>query len=221
MTRSTQAPVVAPVDAEAAVDGAGAAVPGADKPLRADARRNRDTLLETAAALFEQRGIEVPLEEIARQAEGRHRHAVPALPDPRRAHRGRLPARGRDALQRRRRAARRPRIRDAALAAWMRSFAVYVARKRGMATALKSMMGVDSELFTQSRQSIQHAIDTLVTRPWQAGRIRGDVDPADLLRALSGICMANDQPGFSEQTARIVDLLLDGLRYGAPNPVRA
>ena len=79
----------------------------------------------------------------------------------------------------------------------------------------------DSELFAQSRKSIQDAIDTLVHAAVQAGRIRSDADPVDLLRALSGICMANDQPGFSDQTARIVDLLLDGLRYGAPNPVRA
>ncbi len=250
MTRSTQAPdaasvaidpaVVDPVADASALDGPGVdgpgvdgpgvdgpgvdgAVPGGagtDRPLRADARRNRETLLETAAALFEERGIEVPLEEIARQAKVgigtlyRHFPTRDVLIEAAYRREVAILCSGVDELL----AAEDP---DAALASWMRSFAVYVARKRGMATALKSMMGVDSELFTQSRQSIQDSINTLVTAAVQAGRIRRDADPTDLLRALSGICMANDQPGFSEQTGRIVDLLLDGLRYGAPNPVRA
>jgi AcrR family transcriptional regulator len=36
--------------------------------LRADARRNRDQLVEAAAALFAERGPDVPMEEIARRA---------------------------------------------------------------------------------------------------------------------------------------------------------
>ena len=51
-----------------------------------------------------------------------------------------------------------------------------------------------------------------------AGAIRSDVEAADLLRAMSGICMASDQPGWQDQARRLVDLLLDGLRYGAPAP---
>ena len=107
---------------------------------------------------------------------------------------------------------------DAALATWMRSFAGYVARKRGMATALKSVMGHDNELFTQSYERILTSITTLVQAAVESGTIRSDVDPADLLRAMGGICMATDSPGWSERTARIVDLLMDGLRYGAPQP---
>jgi hypothetical protein len=33
---------------------------------------------------------------------------------------------------------------------------------------------------------------------------------------MSGICMATDSPGWSERSGRLVDLLVDGLRYGAP-----
>ncbi len=49
-----------------------------------------------------------------------------------------------------------------------------------------------------------------------AGEIRSDVDHEDLLRAMSGICMATDSTASAERTARIVDLLVDGLRFGAP-----
>ena len=159
-------------------------------------------LLETAAALFEQRGIEVAARGDRPPGQGRHRHAVPALPDPRRADRGRLPPRGRRccaAASTTLLAAQDP---DAALAVWMRSFAVYVARKRGMATALKSMMGVG--LRAVRAEPHEHPGRHQHPRrppPCRPARIRSDADPGDLLRALSGICMANDQPGFSEQTA--------------------
>ncbi len=52
----------------------------------------------------------------------------------------------------------------------------------------------------------------------ESGDIRADADPEDLLRAMSGICMATDLPGWNDRTGRLVDLFVDGLRYGAPNP---
>lgn len=39
-----------------------------DKPLRSDARRNRDALVTAARALFEERGLDAPLKEIAARA---------------------------------------------------------------------------------------------------------------------------------------------------------
>ena len=47
----------------------GAAPPGKGaRPLRADAKLNRDRILAAAAALFAERGLSVPLEEIASRA---------------------------------------------------------------------------------------------------------------------------------------------------------
>jgi AcrR family transcriptional regulator len=39
-----------------------------DKPLRSDARRNRDALVTAARAVFEERGLDAPLKEIAARA---------------------------------------------------------------------------------------------------------------------------------------------------------
>lgn len=39
-----------------------------DRPLRADARRNRDRLVEAARAVYAERGLDAPLDEIARRA---------------------------------------------------------------------------------------------------------------------------------------------------------
>jgi AcrR family transcriptional regulator len=187
----------------------------APRAKRADARRNYDLLVATAATLFDERGIEAPLEEIARRAHVgigtlyRHFATRDAVIEAVYRHEVEMLTAGVDDLL----TEFDP---DTALANWMRSFAVYVARKRGMAMALKSVLGADSELFAESHQRIQTAIGTLVAAAVQAGAIRDDVDSRDLLRAMGGICMATDTPDSTDRTSRLVDLLMDGLRYGAP-----
>ncbi len=188
---------------------------GTTRTLRSDARRNRELLTSTAAELFGERGVEVPLEEIARRANVgigtlyRHFATRDALVEAVYRREVGLLCDGVDELLRDEPA-------DAALATWMRRFANYVAKKRGMAMALKSVLGADSELFTYSHQRIRDALGALVAAAADSGQIRDDVDAEDLLRAMSGICMATDSPGWADRTARLVDLLMDGMRYGAP-----
>lgn len=184
------------------------------RPLRADACRNRDRLLEVAGATFAERGCDASLEEIAKRAcvgigtlyrnfpnrdvliEAVYRHEVEHLCDSSKELLDTLPP-------------------DEALAEWMRRFVAYVATKRGLATALKSMISADSDLFAYTHQRVRMAITSLVEAGIQAGSIRADADPEDLLRALSGVCLVTDQPGWQEQACRISKLLMDGLRYGA------
>ena len=189
-----------------------------DAPTRAprkDAARNREALLASATEVFAERGVDGSLEEIARRAgvgigtlyrnfptrevlhEAVYRREVDTLCD------------GVGPLL----AQKEP---VEALAAWMRAFTGYVARKRGMAMALKSALGADNELFAHSYRRIQEAMQTLVSRAVESGEIRGDVDPDDLMRAMGGICMATDSAEWQERSGRLVDLLVDGLRYGAP-----
>jgi AcrR family transcriptional regulator len=190
-------------------------VTGTTRTLRSDARRNRELLTSTAAELFGERGVDVPLEEIARRANVgigtlyRHFATRDALVEAVYRREVGLLCDGVDELLRDEPA-------DAALATWMRRFANYVAKKRGMAMALKSVLGADSELFTYSHQRIRDALGALVAAAADSGQIRDDVDAEDLLRAMSGICMATDSPGWADRTARLVDLLMDGMRYGAP-----
>jgi AcrR family transcriptional regulator len=189
--------------------------PDAPRALRADAKRNHDLLLAAAGELFAERGIEVSLEEIARRAdvgigtlyrhfstrdvlnEAVYRREVETLCD------------GVDELIAANTA-------DDALAAWMGAFVTYVARKRGMAVALKSALGADAELFTTSRRRMVAALDQLLANAVSAGLIRNDVDSEDLLSAMSGICMASDNLALVDRTKRLVGLLIDGLRYRAP-----
>jgi AcrR family transcriptional regulator len=195
-------------------------VTDASAPARAprkDAARNHETLLNAASEVYAERGVEGSLEEIARRAGVgigtlyRHFPSRDALNEAvyRREVEGLCDQAGEllgdtDPV--------------AALGQWMRAFAHYVALKRGMAMALKSALGPDNELFSYSHRRIRDALGSLLDAAVATGRIRADVDQEDLLRAMSGICMATDVSGGPERTARLVDLLVDGLRYGAGTP---
>ena len=187
------------------------------RPQRSDARRNRDRLLAVAAAAIEERGVDAPLEEIARRAEVgvgtlyRHfptrdalleavfRRNVDQLCDGGLELLGTLPP-------------------EQALAEWMQRLVSYVAAKKGLATYLKSVVSADSDLFASSHERITTTIGRLVEAARSAGRIRPDVEPDDLLRALFGVCLMADQPGWQDQACRISALLMDGMRYRADAP---
>jgi len=182
---------------------------------RADACRNRDRLLDMAAEAFANCGIDASLENIAKCAgvgigtlyrhfpnrdalvEAVYRHNVDLLCD------------GADEL----RATLPP---DEALAEWMRRFVGYVASKKGLANYLKSVVSADSDLFVSTHTRVQQTIGDLVQAAADAGTIRSGVEGMDLLRALSGVCLMSDHVGESGHGATVAELLMDGLRYGAP-----
>ncbi|SHF51886.1 transcriptional regulator, TetR family [Jatrophihabitans endophyticus] len=189
------------------------AVEPCGKPMRADAVRNRELLVSTAARIFEERGPEAPLEDIAKGAGVgigtlyRHFPTRDALLEAVYRREVETLCAGVEGL----RAEHEP---VEALSEWMRAFVVYVARKRGMAAALKAALGPENTLFADSHVRMREALSTLVGDAVTAGQIRDDIDPMDLMRAMSGVCMAAD-PSGNPSAARIIDLLLDGLRFGA------
>jgi AcrR family transcriptional regulator len=184
------------------------------RPLRVDARRNRDRLLAEAADAFFDRGIDVPLEEIARRsAVGigtlyRHFPTRDALIEAVYRRELELLCEAADELA----AEYAP---GEALARWLERFVDYVAAKRGMAEALKSVVGADSELFSESHRRISQAIGGLVNAGVDAGAIRSDVEPLDLLRAVSGVCLLPTSSGddWRVHAKRVVGLLMDGMRH--------
>lgn len=197
-------PAKTPVDADRAEQ----------RTLRADARRNRDRLVEAAAAVFAGQGVAAPLEEIARRAGvgigTLYRHF------PTREHLVGLVYRrevetlcaAADVLARE----RRP---DEALAEWMLRFVDYIATKRGLSTSLRLLATTNSALFADSSGMITGALDRLVGAAVADGSIRSDIESADLLHALSGIYGAPDTPDWRDRSRRLVTLLMDGLRQGA------
>ena len=48
----------------------------------------------------------------------------------------------------------------------------------------------------------------------EAGAIRGDIGPEDILRTVVGLCYTHDQPGWQGNVHRLVDVFVDGMRVG-------
>ena len=182
---------------------------------RADACRNRDRLLEVASEAFATCGIDASLEKIAKSAcvgigtLYRHYPTRDALVEAVYRHNVDLLCAGADELS----ATKPP---DEALAEWMQRFVAYVASKKGLANYLKAVVSADSDLFVSTHARVQQTISDLVQAAADAGTIRSGVEGMDLLRALSGVCLMSDQTGESGHGATVAELLMDGLRYGAP-----
>lgn len=182
---------------------------------RADAERNRERLLEAAKAGFAEAGPEVSLEEVARRAGVgigtlyRHFPTRDALIEA--VYRRELEgfAEAGDRL-----AATLPP--GEALHAWMRLLVDYVASKKVIAAAVATMVSDSTELYAASGTRITDAMRAMIVRAAEAGDIRADVDPEDLLRALVGFSYGAASPGWEASAKRLIDILMDGLRRPSP-----
>jgi AcrR family transcriptional regulator len=187
------------------------------RPLRADAQRNRDKVLDAAVRAFSQEGPEVTLESIAKDAGVgigtlyRHFPTREALVEA--AYRNEL-ARLCDAVPELL-AADPP---DRATRLWMDRFVDYMTTKRGMADALRAVIASGGNPYAQSRDRLLAAITTLLEAGAAAGTVRPDVEPADVLASLSGVSLVTAGRGQPDQARRLLDLLMDGLRYRTAQP---
>jgi len=183
------------------------------RPLRADAQRNRERLLAAAMQAFAEEGEEVALESVAARAgvgigtlyrhfPNRDALVVAAYQN----EVDELCAAAADLL------ASVPA--DEALRAWADRFADYIATKRAMGNALRSAAASDSPLFANTREQILGALRLLLTAGVGDGTLRADVDPSDVIRVINGIWYLPDGPEWRDSVGRMLDLVIDGLRYG-------
>jgi AcrR family transcriptional regulator len=185
---------------------------------RADALRNREKLLEVAVRAFAQEGAEVTLDAIAREAGvgigTLYRHFPNRESLVVAAYHNEL-ARLCDAAPELLREAPP----DVATRRWMDHFVAYMATKRDMADALRAVIASGGNPYAHSRERMLSAVTTLLAAGAEAGTVRSDVAPADVLMSLSGISVMAVDPEQREQAGRILDLLMDGLRYRPPSTV--
>ncbi|MGY0019948.1 TetR/AcrR family transcriptional regulator [Streptomyces sp. cg35] len=176
----------------------------AQRPRRADARRNFDALLAAARQAFTEKGADASLEDIARQAGVGIGTLYRNFPT-RRALFETVYAEEVDALCR-----LADELVDAGpwdgLAAWLRRFVDYTVTKRAIREALSG----ESDIFTACRRAMLDAGEPLLRRAQEAGEVRDDLSFDDLLRMVSGVTGAAYVD--DEQRDRVLGFALDGIR---------
>jgi len=186
------------------------------RKVRADAERNRDLLLATAKTAFARKGSGASMDEIARAAGlgagtlYRHFPNRDALIEAVYLNETRQLSDAANQL-----AERHPPV--DALREWMRLFVDYIATKRVMADALGSLAGGTSALYATTTALITTALSLLIDRAVASGDIHLDLDPLDLLRALSGVANTGAGPQSDQSAKRLVDVLIAGLRTAGPD----
>jgi AcrR family transcriptional regulator len=101
-----------------------------------------------------------------------------------------------------------------ALARWMQRYGDFIAMKRGLAAALHSGDPAYNALPAYFDKRLRPALEGLLNAAVAARVVRAGVDPSDLLRAVATLCYGyhGKEPAYAR---RMVELLVDGLRYGA------
>lgn len=181
-----------------------------DRPLRADAQRNRERLLQAAAGEFARRGADASLEEIARQAGlaigtlYRHFPTREALfVAVHHAEMTRVAGYADELL------ARHEPLE--ALRLWMGRFTGFMTAKHGMADAFRMVLASGENPFVPMRGIVLDALAKLVAACGSG--LRQDVGGLDILTVLNGISLAATD---AAQTTRLIDLVLSGLQAPAP-----
>jgi AcrR family transcriptional regulator len=187
-------------------EGAGHAA----RPKRADARRNEETLLDAAAAIFVTSGVEAPVRDIAAKAGVgtgtiyRHfptradliiavyRHQVEACTEA-----------GPALLA----TCATP---HAALGRWINLFVDFLVTKHGLAAVLRSDNAGFDTLHAYFLDRLVPVCTQLLEAAAVAGEIRSDMDAYELMRGVGNLCIGADHdPRYDAR--RLVELLIAGL----------
>ncbi|MET7743732.1 TetR/AcrR family transcriptional regulator [Streptomyces sp. NPDC005385] len=186
----------------------------APRAKRADARRNQESLLDAAAAIFAEAGVEAPVRDVAARAGVgtatiyRHfptradliiavyRHQVEACAEAGPA----LLADGTSP--------------HAALAQWIDLFVDFLVTKHGLAAVLQPDNTAFDALHTYFLDRLLPVCGRLLDAAAESGEIRSDLKAYELMRGVGNLCIgAGNDPRYDAR--RLVALLIAGLRRPA------
>ncbi|KES08200.1 TetR family transcriptional regulator [Streptomyces toyocaensis] len=186
-----------------------------DAPLRADAQRNRERILQVALAELT-RSADTPLSVIAKKAcvgQGTFYRNFPS----REAlvleiYRYEMQQVADSAAQ-----LLRYREPDRALREWMDRLARFAMAKAGLADAIRQATSGPGSPEKPAHSPVTEAADLLLRRCEEAGVIRPGVTADDLMLAMGGLWQLDPAGAWQPRAARLLDLIMDGLRRGAPS----
>ncbi|MEU1627082.1 TetR/AcrR family transcriptional regulator [Streptomyces sp. NPDC020096] len=189
---------------------------GNEAPLRSDAQRNRERILEVALAELTH-SASAPLSSIAKKAgvgQGTfyrnfpnrealvlevYRYEVQQVADT-----------AAQLLQ--------TRAPDQALREWMDRLAQYAMAKAGLADAMRQATSAHGSLAKLGHGPVTSAVTLLLKANEEAGTIRPGVTPEDFMLAIAGLWQIDPHGDWQSRAGRLLDLVMDGLRVGAPRP---
>jgi len=183
------------------------------RQMRADGQRKMSSLLQAAMEVFAESGVDAPVREIAERASvglGTVYRHFPQRSDLIVAvFQSQVDACADAAV-----ALARKYEPGKALARWMQRFVDFVATKRGLAAALHSGDPAYRALPEYFDKRLKPALVGLLNAAIAANAVRPGIEPGDLLRAVATLCHGphGKEPAYAR---RMVELLVDGLRYGA------
>jgi len=179
------------------------------RPMRADAQRNQARLVAAAKTVFAVHGGGASMEAIAKEAGvgvgTLYRHFPKRIDVVEAVYRTDV-----DELVR----AAAEAVDDLeplpALESWLQAFVRYALTKRTFLNELHEAFEKNPQLRLNSRERIDQAIETVLDRAQKSGVVRTDVDGADLMQLIYGMCSSAT---LSEgQAERLLAMILDGLR---------
>ncbi|MEU9623644.1 MULTISPECIES: TetR/AcrR family transcriptional regulator [unclassified Streptomyces] len=182
--------------------------------LRPDAQRNRERILEVALVELT-RKADVPLSAIAKQAgvgQGTfyrnfpHREALVLE-----VYRYEMQQVADTAVE-----LLRTRAPDHALREWMDRLAQYAMAKAGLADALRKTTSRYGSLAQLGHGPVTGAVTLLLNANEEAGTIRPGLTPDDFVLAIAGLWQIDPHGDWRPRATRLLDLVMDGLRAGAP-----
>jgi AcrR family transcriptional regulator len=191
-----------------------------ERPLRADARRNRARLLEAARTAFAAEGLAVPLDEIARRAGVGPGTLYRHFPTKEALFEAVVDDRLRD-LADTARALRSAEDAGAALFTLIDRLVAEAAVKKDLVDALDGAGVEVRTALAATAGDLREQIGQLLARAQRHGAVRPDLDVADLMALLSGLCAALTAPAHRRaDPGRMLAVLRAGLRPAAAEPVR-
>jgi AcrR family transcriptional regulator len=181
------------------------------KPLRADARRNRNALIARGREIFAAGDESLRFDDFAglagvgtgtlyrhfptreSLAAAVYEQEVATLCDLARELRDTLPP-------------------GEALAAMLRRMVDHIDAEQTLARRLATLLAAAPDQMTRTGRALELAIAELVADGVEAGVARDDVPPGTVMMALHGIGAAQARPGWRAEADGVITLVIDGLR---------
>jgi AcrR family transcriptional regulator len=182
------------------------------KPLRADARRNRDQVLAVARQMLSVDGLSVSFDEIARRAGVGVGTVYRHFPTRNVLFEAVVLGRVEEFVERARTLAAVNAARGEAFLGYFAHLVSEVALNQALCDAFDDDTGAGIAMPEQLRQDFIQSFDALLKHARNAGAVRLDVDIADVLDLLIGAATAQRRARLRGTPTQLIAVVVDGLR---------